>query len=94
MDVDGAIGSTFNINAKKAKAEIAAFEAGDIAKARQLQHESNDLITDLLNNGIYATLKLVFEELGVHAGYTREPMAKATPEVKAGAKRIYEKYFK
>ena len=94
LDVDGAIGSTFNINAKKAKAEIAAFEAGDIAKARQLQHESNDLITDLLNNGIYATLKLVFEELGVHAGYTREPMAKATPEVKAGAKRIYEKYFK
>ena len=94
LDVDGAIGSTFNINAKKAKAEIAAFEAGDIAKARQLQHESNDLITDLLNNGIYATLKLVFEELGVHAGYTRAPMAKATPEVKAGAKRIYEKYFK
>ena len=55
---------------------------------------NNDLITDLLNNGIYATLKLVFEELGVHAGYTREPMAKATPEVKAGAKRIYENISK
>lgn len=94
LDVDGAIGSTFNLNAKKAKAEIAAFEAGDIAKARQLQTESNDYITDLLQNDLYPTIKLVFHELGVDAGYCKAPMSHPTPEMKAGAKAIYEKYFK
>ena len=43
---------------KRQKAEIAAFEAGDIAKARQLQHESNDPITDLLNNGILCNIEI------------------------------------
>lgn len=94
LDVDGAIGSTFNLNAKKAKAEIEAFEAGDIKKARQLQTESNDYITDLLQNDLYPTIKLVFHELGVDAGYCKEPMSHPTPEMIAGAKAIYEKYFK
>lgn len=93
LDVDGAIGSTFNINAKKAKAEIKAFEAGDLALARKLQHESNDLITELLQNDLYASLKLILQEMGVHAGYTRAPLAQATPAVKENAKKIYTKYF-
>lgn len=94
LNVDGAIGSTYNLNAKKAKAEMEAVEAGDLEKARQLQKESNDYITDLLNNGLYQSIKLIFEEMGIHAGYTREPMKKATPEMREGAKKIYEKYFK
>lgn len=94
LNVDGAIGSTYNLNAAKAKAEMKAVEDGDLDKARQLQKESNDFITDLLNNGLYQTIKLVFEHLGVHAGYTREPMHKATPEMRKGADAIYEKYFK
>lgn len=93
LDVNGCIGSTFNLNAKKAKAEIKAFEDGDIDKARQLQHESNDLIADLLDNGIYPSIKLVLQKMGVHAGYTREPMAHADDKVKAGADKIYQKYF-
>ena len=94
LDVDGAIGSTFNLNAPRVKEEIAAFEAGDIKKARELQTLSNDYITDLLNNDLYPTIKLVFEKLGVHAGYCKEPMSKPTPEMEAGAQKIYEKYFK
>ena len=94
LDVDGAIGSTFNLNAPRVKEEIAAFEAGDIEKARELQTLSNDYITDLLNNDLYPTIKLVFEKLGVHAGYCKEPMSKPTPEMEAGAQKIYEKYFK
>lgn len=93
LDVNGCIGSTFNINAKKVKAEIKAFEDGDIDRARQLQHESNDLIADLLDNGIYPSIKLVLQKMGVHAGYTREPMAHADEKVKAGADKIYQKYF-
>ncbi|KRM99397.1 N-acetylneuraminate lyase [Loigolactobacillus rennini] len=94
LNVDGAIGSTYNLNAKRAKAEMNAFEAGDIAKARQLQKDSNDLITALIQNDIYPSLKLVMEEMGIHAGYTKEPMSHPTPEMKAGAKEIYQKYLK
>ncbi|KRK81120.1 N-acetylneuraminate lyase [Companilactobacillus nodensis DSM 19682 = JCM 14932 = NBRC 107160] len=94
LGVDGAIGSTYNLNAKRAKAEMIAFDDGDIDKARQLQHDSNDLITALIKNDIYPSLKLVFEEMGVHAGVTKAPMSKPTPEMRAGAKAIYENYLK
>ncbi|MFD0896328.1 N-acetylneuraminate lyase [Loigolactobacillus binensis] len=93
LGIDGAIGSTFNLNAKRAKAEIAAFEAGDIKQAFALQDVSNDCILDLIANDIYPSLKLVFEEMGVHAGCSRAPMSKPTPEMRAGAKKIYQQYF-
>ncbi len=94
LGVDGAIGSTYNLNAKRAKAEMIAFDEGNIEKARQLQKESNDLITALIKNDIYPSLKLVFNEMGVHAGVTKEPMAKPTPEMRAGAEKIYNDYLK
>lgn len=94
LDVDGAIGSTYNLNAKRARAEMDAFEAGDIDKARQIQKVSNDAISALIANDIYPSLKLVFEEMGVHAGYTKAPMAKPNDKMRAGAKKIYEDYFK
>lgn len=93
LDVDGAIGSTYNLNAKRAKAEMIAFDAGDIKKARQLQQESNDLITALIQNDIYPSLKLVMKEMGPDAGFCKEPMSHPTPEMIAGAKRIYTKYL-
>nr|WP_191976665.1 N-acetylneuraminate lyase [Secundilactobacillus kimchicus] len=94
LGIDGAIGSTFNLNAKRARAEITAFESGDIKKAFEIQNVSNDFILDLIDNDLYPTIKLVFEELGVHAGYSKAPMSKPTPEMREGAKRIYNKYFK
>ncbi|MFD1472318.1 N-acetylneuraminate lyase [Companilactobacillus mishanensis] len=94
LNVDGAIGSTYNLNAKRAKAEMVAFDEGDIDKARELQKVSNDAISALIANDIYPSLKLVFEEMGVHAGVTKAPMSKPTPEMIAGAKKIYNDYFK
>lgn len=94
LNVDGAIGSTYNLNAKRAKAEMAAFEAGDMQKARALQKVSNDLITALIQNDIYPSLKLVMQHMGVNAGYTKKPMSHPTPEMEAGAQDIYEKYLK
>lgn len=93
LGVDGAIGSTFNLNAQRAKEEIAAFDAGDIEKAFAIQDVSNNFILDLIDNDLYPSLKLVFEELGVHAGFSKSPMSKPTPEMRAGAKKIYQKYF-
>lgn len=94
LNVDGCIGSTFNVNAQRAKAEIRAFNDGDMKRARELQHESNDLITAILDNDLYNCIKLILDELGVHVGYTREPMRKPTPEMKIKAHRIVEKYLK
>ncbi|EJN55293.1 N-acetylneuraminate lyase [Loigolactobacillus coryniformis subsp. coryniformis CECT 5711] len=94
LGVDGAIGSTFNLNAKRAFDEIAAFEAGDMSKALELQHTSNDYIMDVIDNDLYPTIKLLFHEAGVDAGICRRPMNPPTAEMKAGAAKIYTKYFK
>ncbi|RDG02388.1 N-acetylneuraminate lyase [Lactiplantibacillus plantarum] len=94
LNVDGCIGSTYNLNAPRVREEMDAFDAGDIDKARQLQNISNDMITDLIANDIYPTLKLVMKHMGVDAGYVKKPMSHPTPEMEAGAKAIYEKYFK
>ncbi|WP_172643354.1 N-acetylneuraminate lyase [Lactiplantibacillus fabifermentans] len=94
LGVDGAIGSTFNLNAKRVFDEIKAFEAGDNAKALELQHTTNDYIMDVIDNDLYPTIKLLFHEAGVDAGQCRKPMNAPTPEMKAGAAKIYAKYFK
>ena len=94
LGVDGAIGSTYNVNAARAKAEIEAFEAGNMQKALDIQHETNDLISAILGNGLYQTIKLLLQDMGVEAGYTKEPMHKPTPEMKTTASEIYAKFLK
>lgn len=93
LGVDGAIGSTYNLNAKRVYDEIAAFDAGDNAKALALQHVSNDYIMDVIDNDLYPTIKLLFHEAGVDAGICKKPMNAPTPAMEAGAAKIYAKYF-
>lgn len=93
LGVDGVIGSTYNLNAPRARKEMDAFDAGDLATAQKMQKESNDLITALIQNDIYPSLKLVFKEMGVNAGVCKQPMSQPTPEMIAGAKEIYTKYI-
>lgn len=90
LNVDGAIGSTFNVNAKRARGTMEAYVAKDLETAFRLQSESNDLIAALLDNGIYASLKQILIEQGVSAGVTREPMLPATPAQIERAKEIYK----
>lgn len=90
LNVDGAIGSTFNINAKRARGTMEAYVAKDLETAFRLQSESNDLISALLENGIYASLKQILIEQGVEAGVTREPMLAATDVQIERAKEIYK----
>ncbi|MGG7078911.1 N-acetylneuraminate lyase [Clostridium sardiniense] len=93
LGVDGAIGSTFNMNGKRAKEIFNLAKDNQIDKARELQHLTNDFITDLLGNGLYQTLKGLLQEAGVDAGYCRQPMKEATEEMKIKTKEIYNKYF-
>mgnify|MGYP005920515485 FL=1 len=93
LGVDGAIGSTYNINGRHGRQIFELAKAQKITEALEVQHVTNDLITDILDNGLYGTIKLLLQEAGVDAGYCREPMKKYTPEMVARAKEIYKKYF-
>lgn len=93
LGIDGAIGSTFNINGIRARKILESAQNGDIKTALDIQHTTNDLITDILNNGIYQTIKLILEEQGVDAGYCRKPLKEPTKEMIDKAKEINRKYF-
>ncbi|PTK91614.1 N-acetylneuraminate lyase [Staphylococcus gallinarum] len=71
--VDGAIGSTYNINGKRARQIFEAVHQGNVAEAYQLQHESNDIIETVLELGIYPTLKEVLKTRGIDSGLPKKP---------------------
>lgn len=92
--VDGAIGSTYNVNGIKAREIFEKTKNNDIDKARALQHETNDLIEAILNNDLYPTIKELLKLYGANAGFSRKPMASATDEQVKVAKDIFDKYLK
>lgn len=93
LGVDGAIGSTFNVNGVRARQIFDFAREGKIKEALDVQHVTNDFITDVLKNGLYGTLKICLQEAGVEAGYCRQPMGAYSPEMIEEAKKIYHKYF-
>lgn len=93
LGVDGAIGSTYNVNGVRARQIFELAQQEKISEALAIQHITNDLISDILNNGLYGTIKLLLQEAGIDAGYCREPMKEYSPEMIQKAKEIYKKYF-
>lgn len=93
LGVDGAIGSTYNVNGLRAKEIFKLAKEGKNEEALKLQNITNDFITDLLNSGLYNTLKLILKEKGVDAGYCKAPMKMHTDKQIRNAKKIVEKYF-
>jgi N-acetylneuraminate lyase len=93
LGVDGAIGSTFNINGLRAKQIFELAKQGEVESARGLQHLTNDLITDVIHNGLYQTIKEILKTKGVDAGYCRQPMKILSDEKVRMAKEISEKYL-
>ncbi|RIY35047.1 N-acetylneuraminate lyase [Psittacicella gerlachiana] len=88
--VDGAIGSTFNVDAPLAKEVFARVKAGDLDGARDAQTKLNNFIDQVLANGLYQTLKESLRLAGVEAAmYVRPPMSQLTPEQKERAVHIY-----
>ena len=52
LGVDGAIGSTFNVNGVRARQIFELTKQGKLADALQVQHVTNDLIEGILANAI------------------------------------------
>ena len=75
--IDGAIGSTFNVNGIRARQIYELAQAGKIEDALKIQHVTNDLISAILANGLYPTIKELLKLQGVDAGYCHRPMASA-----------------
>lgn len=90
------IGSTYNIQAPLAKKVIQAVENKDMGKALKIQHDMNDIITTLLNIGIYPALKecITFYDSSAVA-YCRapigsKPLGKSEKKV---LKDMFDKYL-
>lgn len=94
LGIDGAIGSTFNVNGKRAKEIYELAKNNKIKEALELQHITNDLITDILSNGLYQSIKAILEIQGVEAGYCRQPMKETTTEMREKAEQMYNNYLK
>lgn len=93
MGIDGAIGSTFNINGPRAKEILNLVKAGKIEEALKVQNVTNDLIEGILSNGLYQTIKEIMKLQGVNAGYCRKPMKRIDDKQVAFAKELYTKYL-
>ncbi|WP_106496324.1 N-acetylneuraminate lyase [Lentibacillus sp. Marseille-P4043] len=93
LNVDGAIGSTFNVNGKRARDIFELAQNGNVAEALEVQKVTNDLIAGILDNGLYQTIKEMLKYKGVHAGYCRKPMKQLPEEKVARAQELAKKYM-
>lgn len=93
--VDGAIGSTYNVNGLRARQIMELASAGRYEEALKVQQASNELISDILENGLYPTIKQLLVLSGCDAGpfLSRKPMASATEKQITTAKAIYTRHL-
>lgn len=91
--VNGAIGSTYNVNGKRAKEIFRLGQEGKVKEAYEIQHVTNDLIEGILSNGLYQTIKEILKIKGVDAGYCRQPMKRLTEEKIKFAHELAEKFL-
>ncbi|MGO2987121.1 MAG: N-acetylneuraminate lyase [Staphylococcus saprophyticus] len=71
--VDGAIGSTYNVNGVRARQIFEKAQNGNIAEAYEIQHETNNIIENVLSMGIYSTLKEILASRGIDGGVPKRP---------------------
>lgn len=93
LNIDGAIGSTFNVNGKRAREIFELAQSGALTEALAVQKTTNDLITAILDNGLYQTIKEMLKVKGVDAGYCRKPMKQLPHEKVVRAQEISDKYM-
>ncbi|MGX7069133.1 N-acetylneuraminate lyase [Gemella bergeri] len=90
--VDGAIGSTYNVNGKTSRKIFDLAKAGKVAEAYELQHQANDVIEKVLELGLYQTLKEILKVKGIDAGYCKQPMKVFAPEKLKEVEQLVKDY--
>jgi N-acetylneuraminate lyase len=86
-----AVGSTYNYSAPLYRRMIAAFNAGDLAAARECSRISVELIAQLIKYGGMRTGKAIMSLIGVDCGPTRTPLAPLTGDELAKVRAVYER---
>lgn len=71
--VDGAIGSTYNINGLRARKIFDLAKEGKIQEAYDIQHDTNNMIEKVLEMGIYPTLKEILKTRDIDSGVPKRP---------------------
>ena len=66
--VDGAIGSTYNVNGRRARQIYDLAREGKVEEAYKIQHDTNNIIETVLSMGIYPTLKEILKTRGIDGG--------------------------
>ena len=73
--VDGAIGSTYNVNGRRARQIYDLAREGKIEEAYKIQHDTNNIIETVLSMGIYPTLKEILKTRGIVGGVPKRPFS-------------------
>ena len=90
--VDGAIGSTYNINGQLSKEIFTLAKEGKVKEAYELQHKANDVIEKVLELGLYQTLKEILKVKGINAGYCKKPMKELEAEKIKEVEKLVKDY--
>lgn len=73
--VDGAIGSTYNVNGRRARQIYDLAREGKIEEAYKIQHDTNNIIETVLSMGIYPTLKEILKTRDIDGGVPKRPFS-------------------
>lgn len=74
LNIDGAIGSTFNVMAPKFIKMTKLFKSGEHTKALKLQQEVNVIISAMIICGVQQSIKYILRTQGIECNGCRKPM--------------------
>lgn len=90
--VDGAIGSTYNINGKRARQIFELVQQGQVHEALRIQNETNDIISTVLELGIYPALKEILGSRGIESGMPKRPLKPLSDDKRERLNKLIQQY--
>ena len=90
--VDGAIGSTYNVNGRRARQIYDLAREGKVEEAYKIQHDTNNIIETVLSMGIYPTLKEILKTRGIDGGVPKRPFSPFNEANRKELKQLIETY--
>lgn len=90
--VDGAIGSTYNVNGRRARQIFDLAREGKIDEAYRIQHDTNDIIETVLGMGIYSTLKEILKTRDIDGGLPKRPFTPFNEANRETLNNLIKKY--
>lgn len=93
LNIDGGIGSTYNILGPRYRKVLSFLEEGNLKKAYDTQSSINDVIEAVIENGLYGTLKEILSYYGTEKSNNRKPMRAITEKEVERAKEIFDIYL-